>query len=297
LTDRLVGLPHRCAIRIHGVYPSLKTAEKRAADWLLQAGPDFRDTGIVAFAARAGCSEATVVRLARRLGYRGFTALKVDCARAEGQVPYRDIDPRDAPDVVARKVFTNGIQALSDTLALVDTDTYRRAVGALLKAERLAFFGLGNAAVVAQEAYQKFLRIGVPCHTAEDPDLQLILVNTHLRRGDVVVALSYTGESRPILALARRARARGVRVLAITNFPRSSLGKLADLTLLTAVFQEQLNGEVAAKRLAQLCIVESLYVNYLLRRGRVAWQNLAASNQALALNKRKVYAPPHTPAR
>ncbi len=37
--------------------------------------------------------------------------------------------------------------------------------------------GQANAAVVAQDAYQKFLRIGVPCYTAEDSDLQLIIVN------------------------------------------------------------------------------------------------------------------------
>jgi DNA-binding MurR/RpiR family transcriptional regulator len=284
-------MPHRCAIRIKGIFPSLKSAEKRAAEGLLRAGDTIRGMGIVDFAGRAGCSEATVVRLARKLGYGGFADLKVDFARAEAHVPYRDMAADDPPDVVARKVFGNAIQALTDTLAVIDVQVYGQAVDALLRAERLAFFGLGNAAVVAREAYLKFLRLGVPCHTAEDPDVQLILVNAHLRRGDAVVALSHSGESRPILTLARHARGRGLRVLAITNYPGSSLARLADLTLLTAVFSEQLNGEVASRRLAQLCVVESLYVNYLLRKGRVAWQNLVASDQALAINKRHVHLP------
>ena len=137
-------------------------------------------------------------------------------------------------------------QGLQDTLAAVDPAQYKMAVEALVAAKGLAFFGLGNAAVVAREAYHKFLRIGVPCHTAEDPDLQLIILRNHLTRGDVMAAISYSGESKPILAAVRAAQARGIRVLAITNFPRSSLAKSADMVLLTAVFQEHVNGEIGS---------------------------------------------------
>jgi RpiR family carbohydrate utilization transcriptional regulator len=70
-------------------------------------------------------------------------------------------------------------------------------VEVLVAAKALAFFGLGNAAVVAREAYHKFLRIGVPCHTAEDPDLQLIILRNHLARGDVMVAISPGSTRRP----------------------------------------------------------------------------------------------------
>jgi DNA-binding MurR/RpiR family transcriptional regulator len=198
---------------------------------------------------------------------------------------YRDIAPGDAPEQVARKVFSNSVQALQDTLEALDWDAYARAVEGLLRAQRLAFFGLGNAAVVAREAYHKFLRIGVPSYTADDPDLQLIIVNSQLQRGDMLIAVSYTGESKPLLAAARQARARGIAVLALTNFPRSSLARLADVTLLTAVFQEHVNGEIGSKRLAQLAVLESLYVNFLVREGNRLRRGLARVNQALGTNK------------
>jgi DNA-binding MurR/RpiR family transcriptional regulator len=146
---------------------------------------------------------------------------------------------------------------------------------------------------VAREAHHKFFRIGVACHTAEDPDLQLLILTTHLERGDVLVAVSHSGESRLMLAAAKVARARGIRVLAITNFPRSSLARRSDLVLLTAVFQEHVNGEIGSKRLAQLAVLESLYVNYLLRKGGRLRQNLAATNEALGANKLR--APGATP--
>ena len=284
-------VPHRCLVRLRGIYHSLKKAERKAADYLLAAPDAIHRAGVVEFSTEAGCSQATVVRLAQRLGYDGYPALRNAFAAPETEVPYRDIATADTPQVVLRKVFANSVQALQDTLAAIDATQYGKAVEALVAAKSLAFFGLGNAAVVAREAYHKFLRIGVPSHTAEDPDLQLIILSNQLDRGDVMVAVSYSGESKPILAASRAAQARGIRVLAITNFPRSSLAKLADLVLLTAVFQEHLNGEIGSQRLAQLAVLESLYVNYLLRCGTKARKALAAANVAIGLNKNRKFDP------
>lgn len=289
-TNQSERIPHRCLVKLRGVYASLKRAERKAADYLLAAPADLAGTGIVEFARHAGCSEATVVRLAQRLGYAGFPALRGEFAQpaAEpGPMPYRDIRPGDTAEAVVRKVFENSVQALRDTLESLDRGQYRLAIEALLAAERMAFLGLGNAAVVAREAYHKFLRIGVPVFTAEDADLQLIILSSQLQRGDLLVAVSHTGESRTMLAAARLARTRGIRVLAITNFPRSSLAQAADFTLVTAVFQEHVNGEIGSKRLAQLAVLESLYVNYLLRREPRVRLSLAASNTVLNQNKQR----------
>lgn len=289
------GVPHRCLIKLKGLYHSLKRAERKAANYLLTSPGVIAESGVVEYARAAGCSEATVVRLAQKLGYEGYPELKAEFTRTNSAVAYKNIGPADSPQAVVRKVFSNSIQALNDTLESLDMAQYEAAVDCLVAARRMAFFGLGNAAVVAREVYQEFLRIGVPCYTAEDGDLQLIIVNAQLSQGDVVVAISYSGESRPILALAKQARARGIRVLAVTNFPRSTLAKLADIVLLTAVFQEHVNGEVGAKRLAQLCVLESLYVNYLLRQGAPARKSLALSTQALGANKTPIQSTP-TPA-
>ncbi|MGO8677833.1 MAG: MurR/RpiR family transcriptional regulator [Limisphaerales bacterium] len=289
--ERPERVPHRCLIRIRGIYHSLKTAERKAADFILSSPDAIHDAGVVEFSAKAGCSQATVVRLAQRLGYVGYPELRHDFASPETEVPYRDIAPTDEPEAVLRKVFENSVQGLQDTLAAVDPAQYKMAVEALVAAKGLAFFGLGNAAVVAREAYHKFLRIGVPCHTAEDPDLQLIILRNHLTRGDVMAAISYSGESKPILAAVRAAQARGIRVLAITNFPRSSLAKSADMVLLTAVFQEHVNGEIGSQRLAQLAVLESLYVNYMLRSGSGVRKALAAANEAVGANKNRQFDP------
>jgi DNA-binding MurR/RpiR family transcriptional regulator len=99
------GVPHRCLIKLKGLYHSLRSAERKAANYLLSASGSISDSGVVEFAQKAGCSEATVVRLAQRLGYEGFPELKTDFAQYEGPVAYRGISSSDEPEVVARKVF------------------------------------------------------------------------------------------------------------------------------------------------------------------------------------------------
>ena len=129
-----------------------------------------------------------------------------------------------------------------------------QAVDALLGASRIVFAGLGDAGVVAMEACQRFIRIGVACNASEDPDLQLIFAE-HLSKGDVFFAISHTGRSRTVLDAMKRARKAGATILLITNYPVSPLAKHADLVLLTAAFSRHLTGEVISKRVAELCII------------------------------------------
>jgi DNA-binding MurR/RpiR family transcriptional regulator len=101
----------------------------------------------------------------------------------------------------------------------------------------------------------------------------------------VLFVISHTGRSRTILDSAKQARKNGATVILITNFPVSPLAKHADIILLTAVFSKHLTGEVISKRVAELCIIESLYINYLIRKGSAALERLNISNEAVRVNK------------
>lgn len=280
-------IPHGCLIKIKGIYNSLKNAERKAVDYLLSSPGRIATVNIVDFANEAGCSEATLVRLSRKLGYQGFPDLKADFANLESEdhPPYRTIEKGDSAMEVARKVFQSSQEALKDTLMMLQEESYEQALDAMLAARKLAFIGIGNASVSVEDAYQKFLKLGVTCYCSADPDLMLIFASTQLTRGDVLLAVSYSGQSKPILNAVKRARETGITVIAVTNFPHSPLTKLADIVLLTAVFQEHLNGEIVSKRIAQLCILESLYVNYLVRRGPAYQKLLNRSNEAMSANK------------
>lgn len=280
-------IPRGCLVRIRSVYDTVKSAERRAIDFVLQNPREVAGLTIVGFAARAGCSQATVVRVAKRLGYRGYPELREDFAEhgQSGKITeYGGVRRSDDCATVVRKVFEASQAALRDTLNLVDPALYERAVDALVAADRILLCGVGDANLVALEAYQRFVRIGENCQVSEDPDLQLIMAS-HLGERDVVVAISHSGRSRTVLDVIREARAAGATVIAITNFPVSPIAKHADIVLLTAAFQQHHTGEVISKRISELCIVEGLYINFLKKKGQPALRRLKQSNHAVRVHK------------
>jgi DNA-binding MurR/RpiR family transcriptional regulator len=146
------------------------------------------------------------------------------------------------------------------------------------------FCGVGNGAIVSQEAYNRWRRIGFPALHAIDPDIQLILAS-QLRQGDVLVAISHSGQTKTLLSVVKEATKGGATVVAITNFPFSALAKRATFVLQTAVFSSYISGEIMSKRIAELCVIESLFVNFLMRQQEKYVAQLKAANEALKINK------------
>ena len=290
-----LNLPHGCLIKLQSVYPLLKRAERTAADFLLTHGDALVSNTIAEIADYSECSQATWVRLSKRLGYTGFAELRAELEQHINEnisvvVPpresalYHNIDAQSSPKQIAAIVFESTINALKDTLEMIDEDQYNQAITALLGAKMILLAGVGDAGAVARSAYQKLFRAGFNVYSSEDHDLQLI-GSGRLCSGDVLIAISYSGRTKSVLDVVKHAKKRGAVVIAITNYPGTPLCKNADITLLTAAFAKSINGEIVSKRATQLCVIESLYVNLMLRLGNELDMSLRRSNTAISLNK------------
>lgn len=285
--DSAEFIPHSCLVKLQAVYDTLKSAEKKAADLLLERPRFFSEASIVDAAEAGGCSEATLVRLARKLGYSGYPELKAHLGqrREDKSVTlYAGITDEDSYDSVIEKVFQASIQALKDTLNVINKEEYKKAVEALSSAGKIVLCGVGDAANVALSGYQKFIRVGANVQASADPDIQLIAVS-HLSKGDAVIVISHSGRTKSIVDLVKYSRGTGATVICITNYPISPLAKNSDIILLTAAFTEHVQGEVMSKRVTELCLLESLFVNVLLIKREKYIEALKSSSDALDVNK------------
>lgn len=280
-------IPHNLFVKLQAVYDSLKSAEKKAADLLLEEPVFFSNAIITEAAERAGCSEATLTRLAKKLGYSGYPELKThldDAGEADKVQLYGDITEDDSYDEVVSKVFNASVQALTDTFSILDKEQYKSAVDYLSNAQRVIFIGVGDAATVALSGYQKFMRINMNAYFSSDLDMQLVNIS-HLAKNDVVIAISHSGKTKSTVEAVKLAKTVGAKVISITNFPVSPLTKNSDVVLLTAVFTQHIKGEVMAKRVTELCLLESLFVNLLLKNRLEFTESIDRSNKALEINK------------
>jgi DNA-binding MurR/RpiR family transcriptional regulator len=286
-TANITKIPHRCVLKIQAVYDTLKSAEKKAVDLILDKPEEIANSTINEFSDMAGCSEATIVRVAKRLGYKGFPELKADFAeniKSEQYLEYEEINKTDDPFTIVKKVFDSSIAAINNTLDIINKKEYEKALNALLGADKIMFCGIGDAALVAMEAHQRFIRIGQNSLFSHDPDIQLIY-SSQLKKGDALVAISYSGRSKTVIETVKTAKNSGSVIIAVTNFPVSPLAKRSDILLLTAAFSKYMTGEIISKRVAELCIVESLYINYLLKKGDNVMDILRKSNDVISINK------------
>lgn len=260
------NLPHHIVVKMQALYNSLKSAERKAADFILTSPDIVSSSAISVVADAAGCSEPTFVRLARKLGYTGYAEFKAELQNDDFMTAdslYKEFDKEDNYAEVTKKVFYNCMQALEDTLNIMNFDDYKKALEVISNCRRIVFFGVGDASVVARAAYHKFIRIGFDCMEASDSDSQIVL-STHLQPGDVALIISHSGRSRAVVNAAKQAKLSGATVIAITNYLNSPLTKNADISLLTASFAEHIHGEIVSKRVAELCILESLYINMIM---------------------------------
>ncbi len=112
-----------------------------------------------------------------------------------------------------------------------------------------------------------------------------MLKSSQLRKSDILFAVSYSGRSKPVIECTKIAHNSGATVIALTNYPVSPLAKKSDILLQTAVFNVSSTGEVISKRLTELLVIESLYINYILKKIDHVRYFIEKSHEVLEINK------------
>jgi DNA-binding MurR/RpiR family transcriptional regulator len=254
-------------VRIRGVYDALPRSEHKVADYVLNHADEVIYSSVTDLAQKLEVSESTVVRFCQRLGYQGYPEFKILLARDLG-TPFRDtydtLNHQDDVSTVVRKTVQISIQALNDTLAVLDPNNVEEAVNLLMNTHHVFLFGCGGSGGSAEMAYQKMLRLGLPCSVCTDPHTQTLLAGLATER-DVVIGISYSGNNEDVVRAMRVAHDRQARTVAITNHPTSPAAKLADVVLLTGAAETPLVSESGPSRVVQLAVIDVLCTYYLLR--------------------------------
>jgi arabinose-5-phosphate isomerase len=168
----------------------------------------------------------------------------------------------------ARRVLRIEAEALTELLQRLDA-SFERAVELLLACKgRVVVIGMGKSGLIGRKIAATFSSTGTPSvflHPAEavHGDLGMLM------REDVVLAVSYGGETEEIAALLETIKRLGLRMIALTGHPRSTIGAASDVTLDVSVKEEacSLNLAPTASTTAAMAMGDALAVSLLDRRG------------------------------
>jgi DNA-binding MurR/RpiR family transcriptional regulator len=277
-----------CLIRIRSVYPSLAKVHKRIADRILEAPRNVVTMPVTELAELAGASEASVVLFCKKLGYRGFQHLKfelsVEVFSSSSSDIHEEIDSRDEVPVIIKKVFNTSIQALNDTMKILDPAALQAAADAIVAADRVLIIGAGISGMIAEDFWMKLFRINrnVACYNDQ---AWMKMAASIAGPGDLVFAVSHSGSTKSVIESLTMAKARGARTIGLTNYQNSPVSKIVDILLLTSSRESGIREEEMTSRIAQLAVVDSLFVTVANRFYETSAANLRHTRQAVADDK------------
>lgn len=275
----------KISIKIRLLYSEMGKAEKRVADWIEANPGKIISLSIVELAEQCKCSEATIVRFSKRLGLSGYQELKISLAAEGGGTSVSThISDEDSAYQIYEKVCNDIFLSLERTKASLDAAAIAAAADKLSRAGTVALFGLGNSASVALDGAHKFLRAGLQAVSYSDNHMQVIAAS-HLKPGDVAIAISHSGSSKDIVDALKLAREHGATTVAVTNAGKSPIMKYADIVLATSAEETQYNILGLNSRIVQLAIIDALYYHVVYNRSEAALDSIQETERALLSKK------------
>lgn len=123
----------------------------------------------------------------------------------------------------------------------VDEREMKLSADTILRAKKIYVLGIGHSGFFGRIFAMKLNHVGLSAYTVFDE------INPPFDKNDLFIAISQSGGTKTILALAEKAKKLGGRVLAVTSNRDSALGKLADATLVVDKVDENVDYRVLAK--------------------------------------------------
>lgn len=137
----------------------------------------------------------------------------------------------------AKKVFNTEITALEKTRDALD-GTFLQILNLVVNCEgKVIITGMGKPGHIAGKLAATFASLGTPSfklHPAEAMHGDLGMVSTN----DVVIAISFSGESDEIVSILPNIKMIGATLVGITGNPNSTLAKASDLVQVLPKFEE-----------------------------------------------------------
>lgn len=266
--------------RIQDAYPSLTQSERIIADYFVSHENEVVSGSAKELSERIGTSAATIVRFARTLGYSGLPALKMDLVIDEKKsVPdlTQELEQGESIARLVQMTYSHRVRNLESTRELVDDAAVDALCRRILSARTVYLAGVAGSGTVCDDFCQKLNRIGIPAVYSADSHVQLFSLSG-IHPEDVLLAVSYSGETRSILECAGVAHEKGAYVAGISRLGKTPLSRIADQMFYLPVQEKTLRAGAIASRDASFFVTDLIYLTLVSRNLEKMKKVLAETN-------------------
>ncbi len=202
----------------------LFSAEKKVADYILKHTHKVLMMNVSKLAGASGVSDATVVRMCKHLGYKGYNEMRLLLSRDMGKkdMEFDSKAPIDSVQMLFRRLAHN----ISSLAKNTDISTYLECVNILKASNTVYILAAGNTSPLAMEFGFRLERFKIRAIYSTVPEYSI----NHLSLGgkdDTLLVISRSGTSRHIVHAIEFAHEMRMKIIAITADKESPLTKLA----------------------------------------------------------------------
>lgn len=215
-------------------------------------------------AKESNIGEATITRFSKKMGFNGLQDFKVTLAQEISSLSKNkniinsNIENNEPVVDTAKKLLISNINILESTVDIINGQDIHKSSQLIINAKRIYFVGIGYSGIIAQDSNYKFMRIGLNC-VSFDSSHTMIMMASIMEKGDLLIAISHSGETDEIIKTVKLAKENEVDVISITKKKESSLKDISDIHL-EYISEETLleTGSISSK-LAQIFLIDLIY--------------------------------------
>lgn len=256
---------------IKSCYPSLSKAEKKVADYILKEKGKIIYQTLLEISKSINVGEATIIRFVRKIGFGGFQDLKFEIAKEDStdNVDSNDMGENTSYQSYIEENAAKFVQTIANTKVTIDMDNLNLAIKMITDAKRVFFYGVGSSGFTANEAQDRFMRLGIVGNVVIDPHFQS-MYSSICNNEDVIIVFSISGYTKDIIEAVKIAKEENTKIIAITSYILSPIAQLADCSLLTSAKENPLEGGSFTGKISQLYIIDLLCSGYLMQNKKSA---------------------------
>lgn len=219
---------------INDNYELLFTAEKKVADYILNNAERAVSTNVSELAELSGASDATVIRMCKRIGYEGFYQMKIKLSHDLGKGSMVKLQNGNQRPENINDLFQLIVSNLLDIAKQQNIELILECVNLIRKSKIVHIIASGNTIPIAMDMSFRLAKLGI--RATNDVVAEYFLNNISIATSeDLVIAISHSGSSRYVIRALELAKERKIKTIVITESERSPVAGVADCLICASV--------------------------------------------------------------
>jgi len=237
-------------------YEKMFSAERKVADFILSNPKDAVNSTVSELAEASGISDATVVRMCRHLGYKGYYHFKLMLAKDVGRYEEEEVSTQEEGNEITKLLqrYADSIVEIGEN---IDDHVLHKCIELINSCNTAHIVAIGNTVPLSMYMGFRLGRLGVKATYGIAPVYTLNNVNL-ADENDIIIAISRSGNSIQVIQTLELAKEKKLKIIGITGYKDSPVAKLSDYTLISNTRKESFNYYRDYAHLKETAIIDAL---------------------------------------